>query len=499
MLFLYATEFFSGMSVMAAELGASRFLAPYFSSSQIVWTVIIGMIMIAMSIGNLMGGKMADKALDPSRLYFFLGISGVWLSAIPVLGKYVIAFSALIAGFFFSKAFLVFATWLSCVLLFVPPLLLMGMTTPCLVKFAVSDLKDTGKITGKLSAIQTIGSIIGTFVPTFFTIPSFGTKLTFVIFAFILGTISAIFFFKKGEHKIRAVIFLVTIIACGIMSKNISYSFSKTQTVYEDESIYNYLRVDETDNSVILSTHIFFGVQSIWKKHEEFTGMYYDIALAAPYMSENFKSALILGNGTGTYASLLQKHFPYAKIDGVEIDEKIAGLSKKYFAMPEKINVMIRDGRAALKSLGKYDVIMVDTYRDITIPFELSTVEFFREVKTHLNDGGVVVMNMNMRGEINEHLTDTINSVFEYCYIAESVGNIEVFATDFSKAKERLKKSSEAFPYLKKISLSVPKTGEKILTDDCAPVELLGMEALHDIVQTELEGLKGKNLTELFK
>ena len=54
--FLYATEFFAGMSVMAVELGASRLMAPYFSSSQIVWTVIIGVIMIAMAVGNLWGG-----------------------------------------------------------------------------------------------------------------------------------------------------------------------------------------------------------------------------------------------------------------------------------------------------------------------------------------------------------------------------------------------------------------------------------------------------------
>ena len=77
-LYLYLTEFFSGMSVMAVELGASRLLAPYFSSSQIVWTIIIGTIMIAMALGNYFGGKWADKDPDPDRLYKRIIISSIW-------------------------------------------------------------------------------------------------------------------------------------------------------------------------------------------------------------------------------------------------------------------------------------------------------------------------------------------------------------------------------------------------------------------------------------
>ena len=88
--YLFLTEFFSGMAVMAVELGASRLLAPYFSSSQIVWTIIIGTIMIAMALGNIWGGRTADKDPNPDKLYTRLLIAAVWIAAIPVLGKYVI-------------------------------------------------------------------------------------------------------------------------------------------------------------------------------------------------------------------------------------------------------------------------------------------------------------------------------------------------------------------------------------------------------------------------
>lgn len=88
--YLYLTEFFSGMSVMAVELGASRLMAPYFSSSQIVWTIIIGTIMIAMALGNIYGGRAADNNPNPDRLYGRIIIAAIWIALIPVLGKYII-------------------------------------------------------------------------------------------------------------------------------------------------------------------------------------------------------------------------------------------------------------------------------------------------------------------------------------------------------------------------------------------------------------------------
>ena len=88
--YLYLTEFFSGMSVMAVELGASRLMAPYFSSSQIVWTIIIGTIMIAMALGNIYGGRSVDKNPNPDKLYGRIIIAAIWIALIPVLGKYII-------------------------------------------------------------------------------------------------------------------------------------------------------------------------------------------------------------------------------------------------------------------------------------------------------------------------------------------------------------------------------------------------------------------------
>ena len=134
-LFLYLTEFFAGMSVMAVELGASRLLAPYFSSSQIVWTIIIGTIMIAMALGNIYGGRSADRNPDPGRLYRRILIAALWIAAIPVLGKYIILGISAVVIFSVNTSFLIIAAFAACMVIFVFPLFLLGTVTPSLARF----------------------------------------------------------------------------------------------------------------------------------------------------------------------------------------------------------------------------------------------------------------------------------------------------------------------------------------------------------------------------
>ena len=118
--YLYLTEFFAGMSVMAVELGASRLLAPYFSSSQIVWTIIIGTIMIAMALGNIWGGRSADKDPNPDRLYRRILIAAVWIAAIPLVGKYIILGVSALLIFTVSSNFLIIAAFAACMIICIP-------------------------------------------------------------------------------------------------------------------------------------------------------------------------------------------------------------------------------------------------------------------------------------------------------------------------------------------------------------------------------------------
>lgn len=536
-LFLYLTEFFAGMSVMAVELGASRLLAPYFSSSQIVWTIIIGTIMIAMALGNIYGGRKADKDPDPGKLYVRILIAAIWIAAIPVIGKYVILGISAVLIIAVNSNFLVIAAFAACMVVFVFPLFLLGTVTPSLAKYTTDSLDDNGKIIGTLGAFNTIGSIIGTFVPTFVTIPAVGTAITFLIFAGILMALSIVYFVSPSENGKkslakadvkRIIAGILIFVLCAVFGHSTSFAFWEKNLTFEGESVYNYLQVKEDDRSVILSTNVLFGVQSILMKDSALTGMYYDYAMAAPYMAgikekeakgENL-SLLILGMGSGTYATQLSRYFENIDVEGVEIDDKITDLAHKYFELPSETKVTTYDGRAYLAAIdGKYDVIMVDAYQDITIPFQMSSVEFFTKVKEHLAPGGVMVVNMNMYSEddsavtgdfgsdgqagaaadnatINNYLADTISSVFSNVVTVKVpyTTNRELFASDSEEFLNRLSSNTEMEQnetlkaMMQKVSDTyVPyvSTGH-LMTDDKAPVELLGMKQIDIIIKDEV-------------
>ena len=509
--YLYLTEFFAGMSVMAVELGASRLLAPYFSSSQIVWTIIIGTIMIAMALGNVYGGRSADKHPNPDTLYKRLLVSAVWIAAIPFLGKLAILLISGLLVVTVNTNFLIWAAFLSCMLVFVYPLFLLGTVTPSLVKYSVQSLDDSGKTVGTLGAANTIGSIIGTFVPTFLSIPAVGTAATFVIFSGILLVLAAVYFLSVKRGIVRLIVCTVLFVAASVAGLSFGFAFWDNTLTLEDESIYNYLQVRENEKQVILSTNVLFGVQSVYEKTDSLTGMYYDYALAAPLMAEKCDSLLILGMGTGTYATQCRKYYPEMQTEGVEIDEKITGLARDYFALDPSVPVTTYDGRAFLGGTKqKYDVIMVDAYQDITIPFQMSSAEFFRMVREHLTENGVMIVNMNMTSKdedgINAYLQDTIASVFSNVYTVDvaRATNRELFASQDPDMISRLTKRTEdllgaesaaetrlgAMMQTVLDNLQRYAGGSRILTDDKAPVELLGMRAIDDMISGQLSYYK---------
>ena len=476
--------------------------------------------MIAMALGNLYGGRSADRNPDPARLYRRILIAAVWIAAIPVVGKYVILGISGLLIFTINTNFLIIAAFASCMIIFVFPLFLLGTVTPCLVKATVDNLDDSGKTVGRLNACNTIGSILGTFLPTFVTIPTVGTAVTFLIFSGVLLVIALLFFVSAKKVGKSAVICLVLYLGCLCFGRSTSFAFWDNALSYEGESVYNYLQVKEDDSRVYLSTNVLFGVQSVKMKDGGLTGMYYDYALAAPFMaSAEAETAplrvLVLGNGSGTYATQCRSYFPACSVTGVEIDGKITDLAERYFSLPDDVPVVEYDGRAFLQAADeKYDVILVDAYQDITIPFQMSSAEFFSLVRGHLNPGGVMVVNMNMHsdgeGSINEYLCDTIASVFPFVSTVDVSNNTnrELFASMDADPATLL---SAAVPSVKDellremmeivlSGLTPTDKGSHILTDDKAPVEVLGMRMIDSLIEDEVryykqiyqrEGLQG--------
>lgn len=511
-LLLYSTSFFCGMSIMAVELSVSKLLAPYFGTSQIIWTVIIGLIMISLSIGNVLGGRSADKHNSMSRLYLIIWAAAIWIAIIPFVGKYIVVGIIGLLFMFLPQNLLITGSAISCLVLFSVPLIGLGMVSPYLVKLGVTDIENTGKTTGKIYAMNTIGSIIGTFLPTFVTIPTVGTSKTFLIFALVLNVICLAYFIMNRIKPVKTSLTFLIIFALLFAPLSNSYAFWR-DCVVEDESVYNYLQVTEDKDSVYFSTNVAFGVQSVYRKDNKLSGMYYDYALAAPQFIKDFRSGkkidlLVLGNGTGTYAKQSKIYYPGIKTDAVEIDPKIVDLSKKYFDLKEdEATIYETDGRTFLsdKNCGVYDVIMIDAYHDITIPFHMATQEFFSKVSEHLKPGGVIVLNINMKAKgdnpINRYLSQTVKSVFEKVYTCglKTSTNELLFASNDSDMhnnfNENISSMNTSDP-LKNVFQFVNENLEEvtdsslIFTDEVAPVDILGQKLLNTMVQDETSDLK---------
>ncbi|MCL2654335.1 MAG: fused MFS/spermidine synthase, partial [Coriobacteriia bacterium] len=427
--FYRISAFISGMSVMAVELAASRLLAPYFSSSLPVWSVIIGLIMAAMAFGNYRGGRLADRAVakgSDTLLYRRMLIAALWIAVIPLVGKYLIVAVAAVAAVVAGSQVIVVGSILACLLLFVAPMVLLGMVSPFLVRVASARTDDkitpgvilssaegsrdsspenTGAVIGSIYAWGTLGSILGTFLASFVTIPDVGVARTYLLFAVALAVLVLIHALAVRGKWWPAAVALACCVALLAAPLGANYAFWESGILYQGESSYNYLQVSQDDSARYFSTNVLFGVQSLLPRQylenrtiDQPTGEYYDGMIGACGLLANFKpgrpiSALMLGLGTGTCPALLQQAAPGSTCTGVELDSKIVDVARDYFALtPADCQVVVGDGRSYIQQHSqRYDLIMVDAYQDVSVPFYMASREFYTLAASRLKPGGVLV------------------------------------------------------------------------------------------------------------
>ena len=256
------------------------------------------------------------------------------------------------------------------------------------------------------------------------------------------------------------------------------------------------------NNATYLSTNILFGVQSMIRDDDSLTGMYYDYLLSSKYLVKENPDILILGNGTGTYATMMKNYMhSQCKITAVEIDQKIIDLSYEYFHMNSTVDVICDDGRNYLaRTNSMYDIILVDAYSSISAPFHMTTVEFFSLVKNHLNPDGLMMMNINMHsdtpGSMSHTLCDTAISVFGNLYTVPIGTGVEVFSYNGNKkiieTLETVVPERSDYQQVLDSLLDTEKglkryedTGYR-LYDDNADIEMRSMNALDELIMNLL-------------
>ncbi len=439
--YLLFTVFISGMTTLAAELAAGRLIGNVFGTSNLVWASIIGLILIYLTLGYFLGGKWADKDPTPLAMYRILAwaafsVGLVPYIAVPVLRSAADAFEALSVGILAGSFIVV-------LILFIVPITLLGTISPYAIRLSVDDATRAGQISGQIYAVSTLGSFIGTFLPTLIFIPTIGTTKTFLLFGLSLLFVALAglgkFAGKKEMLKLMWMPVLLAIIALIFANQSLK---TNTGQVYEAESEYNYIQVQETNGFTLLRLNDGQGIHSIYHPDTLFYNGPWEQFSVGPFFYENrspddIHKMAIVGLAAGTAARQATAIYGEdLQIDGFELDPKIAQVGYEYFHMGSpNLNVVIGDGRLNLdRSPATYDIIAVDAYRPPYIPPHMTTLEFFTICASHLTDKGVLTLNVgSVPGDrrLIDGLATTMSQIFPTIHTMDIPGtlNTMIFAT----------------------------------------------------------------------
>ena len=477
---------------MILELVASRLLSPYFGNSNIVWTSVIGIILLSGSIGNYFGGIIADTDNTEKKLKEILIFSAIAILIIPIMQKNILTdISNLIPN-------IKIAAILATIFLFFIPSLLMGLMSPIILKLKLQTLETAGKTSGTINAIATIGGITGTFLGGFFLIPHFGSVQILYILCIILLFLIPIVDFKFSLKSTIVIIF-ITVISLTMLfiydNNNISNSekvlsglkniYVSYDTEYGRVLIYNI----ERDGEPIRMLNIDSGFESATyiseNKINELVFNYtkfYDLMFKGNIEIQN---TLLIGGAGYSYPKYFISHYKDKNMDVVEIDPKITEIAKKYFYLDKliedynleennRLNLITEDGRTYLNSnTKKYDAILNDAFSGSSPAKTLTTLEAAQKIKASLTENGLYLTNVisSFEGKSSQFLKaelNTLKQVFKNTYVipCDTVNNLEkpfnimVIATDDTLYFE------ENHP----INLD---ESEIILTDNFCPIDTL--------------------------
>lgn len=386
---LGALVFGAGIGALATEITASRLLAPYFGSSTIVWANLIGIVLAALALGYWLGGRVADRRPEPALLGFIVLAAAVCVAAIPFVAKPLLDLT--VEGLDDASVGAVVGSFLGVLVLCAPPVVLLGMVSPFAIRLAVSTVETAGTVAGRLYALSTAGSLLGTFLPALLLIPAIGTQRTFLVVSALLAA-SSCFVLGVRYLVVAAALAMLVAVPPGAVK-------AEAGLLHEETSYQQYIQVVERpDGRRLLYLNEGVAVHSVWRPDSVLTGGVWDAFLAVPpLLGRPLESVAILGNAAGTTARALGVYYPDAEVDGVELDPAVSRVGRRYFGMDDnpRLTVHDADARPFLRSTGRrFDLIVVDAYHQPYVPFYLATREFFRLVRERLEPGGIVALNV---------------------------------------------------------------------------------------------------------
>jgi spermidine synthase len=481
---LGAVVFLAGAATLAVEICASRLLAPFFGSSTVVWANVIGLILVYLSVGYWVGGRIADRRPEPHLLGTIVLVAAVAVAVIPFVARPFL--DATVSELDTASLGAAVGSFFAALALFAVPVTLLGTVSPFAIRLALPAVETAGAVAGRLYALSTIGSIAGTFVAAIVAVPFIGTQRTLIATAVLLALAAGLLLGARWQ--------LLTLGLAALLAVPPGAIKAAHGVLYEGESEYQYIDVRERpDGSRVLELNEGVVANSVWYPQSVLTGGEWDMFLVVPpLVSHPVRNVLVLGNAGGSTARALAALYPGVAIDGVELDPKVTDVARRYLGLDRirGLHVITADARAYLRSTHKrYDVIAIDTYHQPYIPFQVTTREFFSLVRSHLTPGGAVALNVaRVPGDsgLLDAIAATLRDRFGQAWGWDALRfNTLLFALDGPATRAELVRRVGAAPaplrpLVPLFRRQVEATGFRggVLTDDRAPVEWLSDRAI---------------------
>jgi predicted membrane-bound spermidine synthase len=512
--YLFFTVFIAGMTSMAAEFGASRLLGNIFGTSNPVWAVIIGLILVYLTLGYFFGGRWADRSPRPATMYAILAWGAFSLGVVPYIAGPVLRLAS--NAFDNLQVGLLAGSFVGVLVLFTVPVTLFGMISPFAIRLTMNDTEKAGHVSGTIYGISTLGSFIGTFLPTLLLIPTIGTTRTFLLFSSILLIVALIGLGLSAGRRM-VMLYLLMVLPLAALAIFAGGSIKKTTgQIYETESAYNYIQVLDLNGTRYLRLNEGQGIHSMYNPQTLEYGGPWQQFLVGPFFYPGRKPAdihriAIVGLAAGTTARQAAAVFPNVVMDGFEIDPKIVQVGRTYFDMNlSNLNVIVQDGRWGLSTSSEhYDLICVDAYRPPYIPPHLTTLEFFRIAADHLNPSGSLVINVGRSPgdrRLIDGLATTLGSIFSSIYVMDipNTFNSMIYATLQPTRLDDLRANLSALTadpatntlLLGSMAMTIANLQPApqktvVFTDDLSPVEwITNTMILNFFMQGEMETMK---------
>ena len=373
---------------MATEITASRLLAPYYGSSTVVWANVIGLVLASLSLGYALGGRLADRRPSRTLLGWIVVAAAVLVAAVPFAARPLLDLT--LSGLDEVSAGTAVGSFFAALALFAPPVILLGMVAPFAIRLDVDDVRSAGAAAGRIFALSTVGSLLGTFLPALVTIPLTGTQRTLLGAAAIIAL--------AGSLLIGARALVPAVAVAALLALPPGAVKASSGLLYESDSPYQFVQVVERGDARYLYLNEGIAVHSIWRRHTVLTGGEWDMFLAVPPLLDRpVRRVAILGNAGGTIARAYGTFYPRALIDGVELDPDVTHAGRRFLGLGDnpRLRVHTADARPFLHGTrSRYDLIIVDAYRQPYVPFYLATREFFRLARERLAPGGILALNV---------------------------------------------------------------------------------------------------------